>query len=741
MSRFKFSLAYLLVLQVVHGYSAAADYDAASTGAIMTDMSFSGTDTVLANIKDSLSAGTQNFHDASVITASVANAVSGGIQNLWDKSDLRVTAANALSGSQINLQDKSRIHLLGVDNHSNTLAINLVDYDTALNLGDQSATIGKLEGSGYIYFGDGTTTNNTLTLDTSRLGSSTFDGELWSSGTVNLVKQGGGEWIFNGNGREAEGAVSVDGGLLTVNGDLSTFSVAVKNGASLGGTGTVGNTTVASGGGLGSGSSKGVFSVQGDLKLGLGSVLFVNADANGNAGQIDVSKTATLDRGYVQVLADSGRYAANTRYTILTAADGVSGKFMDAYSDLYFLTAMLHYTANAVELELQRNTKLISSVAHNPSAVNAAQVIGDQTPDLLDHLLASSQTTAGQALDQLAGAAGASRAAALLASTAQVGGTMLTAMDQLDEARNSLQAPLLASNGPLLVASGASTDGRGVYGPTDAGRLWVQALGSQGDFEGTDETNNIQQQTAGALVGMDWAANSAWRLGVLGGYSTTRLDANDFLNDRLNSYHLGAFARHQNGVMVTRMGLAYSSHQGNSKREIDFNGFHDAPKGNYDASNQQGFVEFALPTSSGGLYKEPFARLGYQRFSREAYNEKGGIAALHVDDQQQSNLISTLGLRIARQGVLDNGMTLARRASLGWRHTYGDTDLSTRQAFLTGSEAFDVYGSTLDRDSVMVEAGVGLGLSAAQDVSLNYSGEFGSNARNHGLAAEWRLKF
>ena len=765
MNNFKLSLVCLVVAQAIAGYAVAADYNAAQDGVITSDKNFSATDTVQANIKDAfkagtvvnftdqsklnvsvtsgISAGTQNFRNNAQLNASIQNAITGGVQNFWDSSYLRVTAANALAGSQINLHGNSDIELEGVDIDSETLAINLVDLGTEFGLYDRSATIGKLEGKGTVFFGDAVDQKNTLTIDTGRLGGSTFDGRFESAGAVNLVKQGSGEWIFNGDGSDAQGKATVDGGLLTVNGDLSTFSINVNEGASLGGTGKVGSTTIASGAGLGAGKTKGVLSVNGDLKMDSGSVLFVSAGPDGQAGTIAVSNTATLERNsYVEVLADSGRYAANTRYTILTADNGINGQFLRAYSDLYFLTAKLIHNANSVELELQRNNNSIVSTALNPSAVNAAKVIGDQTPVLLEHILSSgSSTTAGRALDQLAGAANASRASAMLASTAQVGSTLLNAMNQLNEPSQRLQASLSPSDGPLLVATGTPASALGLHDPQGAGRLWVQGLGSRGSFDGTHQTNDIHQQSNGALVGMDWAAGNAWRLGVAGGYSKTRLDAQDFLSDNLDSYHVGAYARHQDGVVVTRMGLAYSGHSGTSKREVDFSGLRDTPKGSYDASNQQAFVEFALPNSSTSLYKEPFASLGYQRFTREAYDEKGGAAALHVDEQQQGNLVSTLGLRIGRQGVLDNGMTLTRRASLGWRYTYGDIDVTGRQAFLSSGETFEVYGSNLDRNSVMAQAGVDLGITAAQNLSLNYTGDYGTNARNHGLAAEWRLSF
>jgi len=98
-------------------------------------------------------------------------------------------------------------------------------------------------------------------------------------------------------------------------------------------------------------------------------------------------------------------------------------------------------------------------------------------------------------------------------------------------------------------------------------------------------------------------------------------------------------------------------------------------------------------------------------------------------------------VRLAHLEQLDNGMSLTPRATLGWRHTYGSIDTRTRQAFIAGGDAFSVEGSAIDRDSLLVEAGLDLGLSARQSVGIGYSGELGSNSRNHAVVGQWQLKF
>jgi outer membrane autotransporter protein len=114
---------------------------------------------------------------------------------------------------------------------------------------------------------------------------------------------------------------------------------------------------------------------------------------------------------------------------------------------------------------------------------------------------------------------------------------------------------------------------------------------------------------------------------------------------------------------------------------------------------------------------------------------------LSVNDQSQDNVSSTFGVRLAQLSQLENGMSLTPRGSLGWRHTYGDVDSETRQTFVLGGSAFSVEGTALDRDSLMVEAGLDLGLSAHHTLSVGYNGELGSNSRNHALMGQWQMSF
>ncbi|WP_311201392.1 autotransporter outer membrane beta-barrel domain-containing protein [Pseudomonas frederiksbergensis] len=367
-----------------------------------------------------------------------------------------------------------------------------------------------------------------------------------------------------------------------------------------------------------------------------------------------------------------------------------------------------------------------SSTAQQPATVadssSTAQQPAATTNAAIAALLAADKETASYALEQLAGSGNANLAKATLSSVDPVSGSMLSAMRQLGT--NNLRE---RNNAPRLAA-----------GSEDNGRVWLQALGHGGKLDRDIEP--LQHSTKGLLLGADWSVDEDWRLGVMGGRSRTELDSRA-LDGNIDSWHLGAYALRTNGPMSLRLGASYSNHDGSTARRVAFTGFSDRPKGSYDASTQQAFAEVGYNLGRANVSIEPFASLGYQRYQRDGYTEKGGAASLKVHEQTQSNMNSTVGLRLAKTDTLDNGMRLTPRFSAGWKHTYGDTYTSTRQRLVTGGSNYTVYGVELDRNSLLVDAGLDLGVSANHSVGVGLTGEVGSDSRNHGVMGQWRMAF
>lgn len=380
-------------------------------------------------------------------------------------------------------------------------------------------------------------------------------------------------------------------------------------------------------------------------------------------------------------------------------------------------------TAASLAPPASETSGTIQAQSPAPQPTVAAVLPSTSTNAAINALLGANKATAARAIEQLAAGSNANLANATLSSVHPVSASMLAAMRQLDNPDG------LSALVPRVAADSETS-----------GRLWVQALGSGGTLDRNRGSSTLQHSTKGLVLGADWALDEQWRVGVIGGKSQTRLDGSQLDGD-LDSWHLGAYALRQSGPLALRLGATHSNHNGSTKRRVAFNGFSDRPKGSYDANTQKAFAELGYNLGSGTISAEPFANLGYQRYQRDSYTEKGGAATLQVHGQTQNNFSSTFGLRLAQLNTLDNGMQLTPRFSAGWKHTYGDLDSRTHQRLATGGRTYSVEGAALDRDSLMLDAGLDLAISTRHMLGFGYNGEVGNDSRSHGVMGQWRIAF
>ncbi|MEB0207404.1 autotransporter outer membrane beta-barrel domain-containing protein [Pseudomonas sp. CCC3.1] len=610
----------------------------------------------------------------------------------------------------------------GLISGSNGLALDLGGGNDTLTLGSASRFNGLVDG------GSG---DDRVIFD------DPAGGSFGNSQNFEWLDVKSGSWTLTSQNDFSDGGEIFSGARL-INQGAIIGTMTVDNGGVYAGGGSVGNLLV--NGTLQTNSQLGTATINHDLTFSSGATLAYGVNADGSSAPVQVGGTATLNGATLAINAGSGTYPWLSQYTVLNAGS-INGTFGTVTSDYAFLTPTLSYKPTSVELTYARNDVAFADYATSANGGSAARGLSQLKAGnaLYNALLNTNTQTAGAAIEQLAGSGNAGLSRATLAATQQVGSSMLAAMQSLG-AGAGLQVAADIRNTPVLAATGVPAGLRNLNDPNAQGRLWLQGLGSYGRLDGDHGSSDLTQRTKGGLLGADWALTQDWRMGMLGGYSKTDVDSSG-MDGTVNSWHAGAYAIRQSGPLALRLGAAYSGHNGDTKRSVAFNSFADQPKGDYHANSQQAFAELGYAMGSGRVSAEPFANLGYQRYHRDRYTEKGGAAALQVDAQTQDNFNSTLGIRLAHLSQLENGISLTPRLSAGWKHTYGDVSSSIQQAFVLGGSAFSVEGTALDRDSLVLEAGLDIGVSAHQTLAVGYTGDIGSNSRNHGLMGQWQLSF
>ena len=533
-----------------------------------------------------------------------------------------------------------------------------------------------------------------------------FNGTL--SGSGSLLKSGTGSLTLNGANPFA-GATTVSAGMLVV-GDNShagatlAGAVTVNSGATLAGIGTIGALDLS--GTVAPGNITGTLSVTGNAVFRTGSSYQVGATAAGQSSRIVIGGNASILGGSVLVLAQPGNYAPRTNYTILTAAQGVTGQFGAVSANLLFLTPMLSYTANAVNLSLQRNDVSFESVADTKNQQNTAGALDHLDPNspVYDALLGLDAPTARHAFDQLSGEMHAGITTALA--------------DDSHYIRDAINNHLL----------GASYGGQGAEGATGAGTMvWSSLWGHWGDHDSDGNAHAMNANGSGLLVGADLPID-AIRLGGVIGHGQNSLHVDDVgSNAHAKANYAGLYASWDLGEVRLRGGVAYAWQKIDTTRHMAFGPFSGTAQASYDANTAQAYIDGGYTFRFGQNTVEPYLNLSQVHVRTDAFTEHGTSAALAID-KSSSNLTSGIaGVR----GTIDLGPGgLHAYAGVGYQHTWGDTVPERRQRFVAGTDNFTVYGIPVANNAGVVDLGLRFPLARMVTVDFGYHGQFASDARD-----------
>lgn len=573
------------------------------------------------------------------------------------------------------------------------------------------------------------------------------------------------------------------------NGQGYSSAASIKAGGTLGGNGTLGQTEIQSGGHISPGDGNiGTLTLKRYLNFIGESFYDVDIAGDGRSDQLLVAgKTTISDRAKVQVTAldPQTSYKTGQSYRILTSDGGIDGQFAAAVSKSAFLDVALNHSANAVDLTIaQKDTGGENPGGENPGGENpggenpggenpggenpggenpggenpGGENPGGENPGsgkpgifqtvaesgnqwntagalstlvqsgpslaLYNSLLLLSAPEAREAFNQLSGEVYPSMQSNLIAGSTQLFNVLNQRMLRLFD-NDSLPIPPLAMS--LVQPAQAKNSG-----------VWGQTFSSWGRNSGNGNVGKLDGNTTGFLLGADRKlADHNVRIGGYFGYSRGDYDVDSRRSKAdTDNYHLGLYAAGQQDAFSLRGALGYTWHKIEGKRNVDFSGFSDRLKSDYDANSLLAFTEAGYRFGQPEMNVEPFINLSYSRLHTDSFQESGGAAALSVRNETMNTFYSTLGVR----GVTELPKNVSLYGSLGWQHAYGDKNTSSRMAF-AGSDAFVTQGQAVD-DNVMVgDIGVSVKLSRAATLDVGYQGQFGADTRVNSVNANLRWSF
>ncbi|WP_441233794.1 autotransporter outer membrane beta-barrel domain-containing protein [Bradyrhizobium sp. 930_D9_N1_4] len=678
-----------------------------------------------------------------IVTVDQGGVIDGGhtaVQILAGGNTL-VNAGTIFGGFVLAIQGSSGSDTIvnsGTITTGGSGAIDLLGGDDVLTVAPGSTI------TGYVRGGTGTDT-----LKFGGSGSASFD--LGTLGAFlqydefeQLAKTGASIWTLTG-ATAFNGPTTVDAGGLIVNGTLP--SVVTVNGGTLGGTGTVGGIVVNNGGMVAPGNSIGTLNVNGNVTFNAGATFQVEINPGGQSDKIAATGTATLNGGTVQIVPLGAGFLANTQYTILTAAGGVSGTFATlTTSGSPLVTGQLSYDTNNVYFLLQQigGFGTLSGLTPNQAAVAGA----------LDQAQSGGASGAlGTAINTLAalGTSGIKAGLDDLAGQIHADGRRFTA-DQADMFQNFMWNAGTQSRGESvrMSASAYAEEPADPIGKALRGRraapvqsVWFGGYGNWDKVAASNIAFGTSTAVGGAALGADLWRTPGFTAGVAIGASTGQLRMAGRA-DRIdaNTGHAGAYARGEAGGFNLASAISYSFAALESSRTISFLG--ETATASSRANTFAASVGIARPIAMvWGLTAEPFAKADWYATRQGSLSETGapGVNQL-VRGGSFDVAYGTAGLRAHHRMTMPNGHAAQIGATVAVRHEFTG-GAATTLAALEGAPGipFAITGVERARTVALTGAEIRWDFTATTSFKASYEGAFAPGYDRHTVRGLVRSEF
>jgi autotransporter-associated beta strand protein len=620
------------------------------------------------------------------------------------------------------------------------------------NLGTVSGGVSAARFIGTMNVGNGGTTGTIIgdvldrgTLNFNRSDAVTYSGIISDTGRVQ--QNGSGVLTLSGINTYT-GFTNVNAGTLIVNGSIASSPLTTVNaGATLGGNGTVANTTI-NGGALAPGNSIGTFTVQGNLVFTAAASYMVEVSP-ANADRTNVTGKATLGGATVKASFAPGTYVAR-QYTILNAAGGVGETFNTLVNtDLpaNFKSSLSYDSKNAyLDLALIFVPPPSGLNANQQSAANA--IVGFFNSNGGIPLVFGGLTPAG--LTQISGEVAT--------------GTQQTTFNAMNQFMGVMTDPFIAGRGdPVSVGASApqfaeESDAANAYAADNKPRskserdayaavyrkapvtadpftqrwsVWAAGYGGSQTTDGNTAlgSNNTRSSIGGVAVGADYRFSPYTIAGFALAGGGTNFSVNGLGSGRSDLFQAGAFVRHNVGAAYLTGALAYGWQDITTDRTVTVAGT-DLLRAQFNANAFSGRAEggyrFATPWI-GGIGITPYAAGQFVTFDLPAYAEQAiagaNTFALSYAGKSVTDTRSELGLRSDKSFAMPNGIFILRGRA-AWAHDF-NTDRSITPTFQTlPGASFVVNGATPAHDAALVTASAEMKWLSGFSLAGTFEGEF-----------------
>src|SRR5688500_13015365 len=253
----------------------------------------------------------------------------------------------------------------------------------------------------------------------------------------------------------------------------------------------------------------------------------------------------------VSVIPSGEEFTPGSRFTILTANSGLTGKFDSLTHGLVNLG--LSYDPTHVYLDVLRFCDMVDT-ANQCSTGSAAENLGSGNPIYKAIIHLPDQGSVREAFNRLSGEGHASVQGVLIEDSRFIREAV---SDRVREAFHSAGAQTRDTPGHILQENAAT--GRA---------LWGRVLGSFGHRDGGLNADRIGRALAGIFVGGDMLIADKFLVGLAGGYTAGSYEGARLFTGSSDNYHVSLYGGTQLGPLGLRVGSAYIWHDLETGRDV-----------------------------------------------------------------------------------------------------------------------------------------------------------------------------
>jgi autotransporter-associated beta strand protein len=570
------------------------------------------------------------------------------------------------------------------------------------------------------------------------------------SGSGGLFKEGLGTLTLT-NTSTYSGLTEVIRGGLRVNGSIAGSEVTVDTQGWLGGTGTVGSTTVY--GALVPGNSIGTLNVNGSLAFQSGSAYLVQLSPTASA-----TGAVTIDAGSTAYIgAQAGTYVAN-RYTIIDGASrtgtfdqlvlngGNSFGNLVTNPHLEYDASHVYFVLDPAKLTALLPTNASQNQSNVVKVIDKAYSAGGSSP-IVGALFGASGNALLNGLNQASGEVATGLQQAAAQSMGSFLGLMLDPFAPTRVSSGFGAAVGYAPEQPKLPQDVAQAYAQAMPGtppvptaPTSFEQrwsMWGAGYGGQARFNGNDVVGSqtTTSRAYGLAVGADYRPSPFTTFGfaVSGGATNWGL-ANAFGSGKSDTFQAGGYAAARLGGAYLAGAAAYAWHGVSTERTVTVIGT-DRLEARLNAQSWGGRVEAGYRFGTPGFGVTPYAAGQAVVLKTPSYGETSptGANAFALDYGGQTTTMSRseLGSWIDGVAVLDAGANLLLRTRVAWAHNF-NTDRNISAIFLTlPGTSFTVGGAAPAVNTALVSGAAELRLASGWSIGGRFDGEFGRGTSSY----------